>query len=148
MFNDIFYQCQLTETTVRRQTCRSTRTHYSDSEPTSLCSFSLMLRAQRRSNKYQFYNLQFDPTGLELRFYRTRGEHANHYANDSSSRKKNPHKRKRHATGETSHILKVRMVCGFEFNFLSTFIITDHQMCVFFKLIKCVKCLLLCARAT
>ena len=28
------------ETTVRGQTCRSTRTHYSDSEPTSLCSFS------------------------------------------------------------------------------------------------------------
>jgi hypothetical protein len=26
-------------------TCRSTRTHYSDSEPTSFCSFSLMLRS-------------------------------------------------------------------------------------------------------
>ena len=25
------------------KSCRSTRTHYSDSEPTSLCSFSLML---------------------------------------------------------------------------------------------------------
>jgi uncharacterized protein (DUF885 family) len=25
--------------------CRSTRTHYSDSEPTNLCSFSLMQRA-------------------------------------------------------------------------------------------------------
>jgi hypothetical protein len=26
-------------------TCRSTWTHYSDSEPTSFCSYSLMLRA-------------------------------------------------------------------------------------------------------
>ena len=31
-----FLQCQFTETTVRGQTCRSTRTHYSDSEPQSL----------------------------------------------------------------------------------------------------------------
>ena len=30
---------------VRGQTCRSTRTHYSDSEPTSLCYYSLMLHA-------------------------------------------------------------------------------------------------------
>ena len=48
-------QCQLTETTVRGQTCHSTRTHFPDSGPTSLCSFSL------RSNKYQFYSLRFDP---------------------------------------------------------------------------------------
>ena len=56
-------QCQLTETMIRGQTCHSTQTHYSDSESTGLCSFSLMLRAQRRSNKYQFYSLWFDPTG-------------------------------------------------------------------------------------
>jgi hypothetical protein len=37
-------------------------THYPDSKPISLCSFSLMLRAQRRSNKYQFYSLWLDPT--------------------------------------------------------------------------------------
>jgi hypothetical protein len=36
--------------------------HCSDSEPTSLWSFSFMLRAYRRSNKYQFYSLWFDPT--------------------------------------------------------------------------------------
>jgi hypothetical protein len=30
------------------------KTHYRDSEPTSLCSFSLMLSAKLRSNKYQF----------------------------------------------------------------------------------------------
>ena len=47
-------------TTIIGQICRSTRTHYSDSEPTSLCSFSLMLRSQRRSNKYQFYIVLFN----------------------------------------------------------------------------------------
>ena len=47
----------------RRQTCYPTRTHYNDCEPTSLCSFSLMLCAQQRSNKYQFHSLWCDPTG-------------------------------------------------------------------------------------
>ena len=55
-------QWQLTETIFRGQTCRSTQTHYSDSEPASICSYSLMLRAQRRRSKYQFYNLWIDPT--------------------------------------------------------------------------------------
>ena len=32
-------------------------THYSNSEPTSLCSYSLVLRAQWRSNTYQFWSL-------------------------------------------------------------------------------------------
>ena len=63
MLSQIFLQCQLTEIIIRRQTCLLTRTHYPDSEPTSLCSFSLMLRAQRRSNKYQFYSLWFDLIG-------------------------------------------------------------------------------------
>ena len=36
---------------------RSTQTHYSDQVPTSLCSLSLVLCAQRRSNKYQCYSL-------------------------------------------------------------------------------------------
>ena len=53
-----FLQCQLTETTVCGQTCRPTP----DSEPTRLCSFSLMLHAQWKSNNLcQFYNLWFDP---------------------------------------------------------------------------------------
>ena len=60
----IFLQCQLTETTVRGQTCHSTRTYYPDSEPTRLCSFFLMLRAQRRNNKYQFYSLWLTRSGL------------------------------------------------------------------------------------
>ena len=33
------------------------------SEPTSLCSFSLVLCALRKSNKYQLYSLWFEPTG-------------------------------------------------------------------------------------
>jgi hypothetical protein len=57
-----------------KQQCRSTRTHYPDSEPTSLCSFSLMLHAYQRSNKYQFYSLWLDPIGLEPMIYRTRGK--------------------------------------------------------------------------
>jgi len=52
-----------TETTVHGYACRSTRTHHSDSKPTSLCSYSLVLHALLRSNKYQFYNFWFDPTG-------------------------------------------------------------------------------------
>jgi hypothetical protein len=58
---------------------------YSDSEPTSLCSFSLLLRAERKNNKYQFYFTVFGLTrpGLEPTIYRIRGEHAaNHYATD------------------------------------------------------------------
>ena len=60
-----FLQCQLTETTVRGQTCLFTLTHYSDSEPTSPCSYSLIQRVQRRSSTYQFYSLWFDTTGRE-----------------------------------------------------------------------------------
>ena len=56
-------QCQITKTTVRGQTCRLTRTHYPDSEPTSLCSFSLMLRAYKRSKNINLYSLWYDPTG-------------------------------------------------------------------------------------
>ena len=44
-----------------RLACRSTGPHYLDSESTGLCSYSLMLRAQRRSSKYQVYNLLVDP---------------------------------------------------------------------------------------
>ena len=33
-----FYKCQLTDTALRGQTCRSTRTHYYNSQPISSCS--------------------------------------------------------------------------------------------------------------
>ena len=36
---------------------------FSDSKPTSLLSYSLTIRDNRRSNEYQCYSLWFDPTG-------------------------------------------------------------------------------------
>jgi len=42
-----------------------------------------MLRAQERSNKYQFYSHGFTRWRLEPTIYRTRGEHANHYIADT-----------------------------------------------------------------
>ena len=42
-----------------------------------------MLRARWGSNKYQFYSLWFDPTGVRTQIYNTRGEHANYYATDA-----------------------------------------------------------------
>jgi hypothetical protein len=39
------YSASPNETTMYGKTCTSTRTHYPDSEPTSLCSYSLMQRA-------------------------------------------------------------------------------------------------------
>ena len=58
-----FLQCQLTETTVRRYICR---THYPDSVPSRLCSFSLLLCVERR-NKYQFNSLWLYPIGARTR---------------------------------------------------------------------------------
>ena len=40
-----FLKCDITATTVHGQTCRHALTHSPDSEPTSLCSFSLVLCA-------------------------------------------------------------------------------------------------------
>ena len=56
-------QCKLTEKIVHAQICCSIRTHYHDSEQSSLYSFSLMLPTQWRNNKDQFYSLLVDPTG-------------------------------------------------------------------------------------
>ena len=59
--------------TVRGYTCCSTSTHYPDSEPTSLCSFSLMLLAQQRRNKQHFFkvfglsNLCLNPQSTSLK---------------------------------------------------------------------------------
>ena len=44
----------LTETTVRRQTCHATQTHLTNSEPTNLSSYALMLCSWQRNNKYLF----------------------------------------------------------------------------------------------
>ena len=53
---------------------RPTRTH-TESESTSLCSFSLMLHAYRRSNTYQFTVFSLTWVGLNPTIYCTRGEH-------------------------------------------------------------------------
>ena len=85
--------CQLTKTKVCWQTSRSTPTHNPDSEPTSLCSYSLMLCAQWRSCKYQFYNLWFDGIltrpWLEPTINHIQGEHVNHYTTDAVPKDKN-----------------------------------------------------------
>ena len=58
------------------------RTHYSDSEPSSL--FTLMLRAYRKSNKYQFYHLWFDPTVTRSHdLPHSKRARSNHYATDA-----------------------------------------------------------------
>ena len=63
-----------TTETVRGYSRRPTRTHYLNSEPTNLCSFSIMLRAYRSSNTFQFYSFGVDPISrLEHTIYRTRG---------------------------------------------------------------------------
>jgi hypothetical protein len=70
--------------------------YYPDSGKTSLCAFFLMLRAQQRSNKYQFLPLWYLQTlltvfgstqlGLELTIYNSRSEHANHLYNKHSKK--------------------------------------------------------------
>ena len=65
------------------QTCHPNQTHYPDSEPTSLCSFSLMLRVQRRSKNVNFTVFGLTRSGLEPTIYLTRGEHTNHYTTDA-----------------------------------------------------------------
>ena len=47
--------------------------HNTDFEPISLCSYYLMSRVQRRSNKYRFNSHWFDPTGDRT---------TNHYTTD------------------------------------------------------------------
>jgi hypothetical protein len=53
-----------------------TRIHYPDSEPTSLCSFSLMLGDATNTNFIVFSLIRL---GLDAIIYNTGGEHANHY---------------------------------------------------------------------
>ena len=55
-----------------KSTTKKNKTH-----PSQSIIFSLMLRAKRRSNIYQFDSLWFDPIG-------TPGEHANHYTVDAA----------------------------------------------------------------
>ena len=41
------------------------KTHYPDSDPNRLSSFSLMLHAKPRSNKFQFYSLWIDASMIQ-----------------------------------------------------------------------------------
>ena len=72
------------ETTVRGYTCRSTLTHYPDSEATSLYSFSLILRALHYKQQIPVDNLWFDPIRIRTHDLRTQGDHANDYTTDES----------------------------------------------------------------
>ena len=57
-------------------------THFPDSEPTSICSFSLMLHSGEATNtNYIVFGLT--RSGLEPTIYRTQDEHANHYTTDA-----------------------------------------------------------------
>jgi lipopolysaccharide export system protein LptC len=57
-----------------------------------------MLHAHWRSNKYQFYNLWFNPTGLETTTYHTPGEHANHYTTNETTTYHTPGEHANHYT--------------------------------------------------
>ena len=58
------------------------------SQPFFALISSLMLRAQRKSNKYQFYSLWFDPIRARTHDLRTRGEQANHYTSEAVNRRR------------------------------------------------------------
>jgi Leucine-rich repeat (LRR) protein len=57
------------------------KTHYPDSEPTSLCSFSFLLSVEATNTNFVVFGLT--RLGLEPTIYRTRGEHTNHYTTDA-----------------------------------------------------------------
>ena len=60
-----WWLCPLKQQSTGRR--RSTRTHFPDSEPTSLCSYSLMLHAKQRDSKYHFHKyLAWTNLGLNL----------------------------------------------------------------------------------
>ena len=62
--------------------CRPTRTHYSDSEPTSL-KVALIAKCcvlSEEATNTNFIVFGLTRPGLEPTIFRTRDEHANHYA--------------------------------------------------------------------
>ena len=64
-------------------TCRPTRTHYPDSEPTSFCSFSLCCVFSKEATNTILIVFGLIQLGLEPTINRTRGKHANHYTTDA-----------------------------------------------------------------
>ena len=76
---------------------RSTLTYYPDSEPTSLCSYSIIMRSEQRSSKYQFYSLCL--TRPESSIYPNRVEHTSHMALSGIYIEINRIERKQNRTG-------------------------------------------------
>jgi len=73
------FECLLTETTVRGYTCLSHRTHYPESWRTTHCSYSLMVRAYRRSSNNNLIVLSFNRPEIEYMTYHTRCEYRTNY---------------------------------------------------------------------
>ena len=67
------------ETGVPRENSCSIQTHYLDF---CVCSYTVLLYAQRRSSKYQYYSLWFDLTGA--RAHNLPHNHVNHYTTDAA----------------------------------------------------------------
>ena len=80
---DLYSASSLKQQSVGGRQCRSTRTHYSDSEPTSLCSYSIILSEEATNTNFIVFDLT--RPGLESTICRTRGEHASHYTTDEST---------------------------------------------------------------
>ena len=78
---DFYSARSLKQQSAGRRQCRSTRSHYSDSEPTSLCSYSIMLSGEALNTNFKVFGLT--RPGLESMIYHTRGEHVNHYTTDA-----------------------------------------------------------------
>ena len=69
---------------VLSQHTRYTLAHYPDFGSTRLCSYSLTLRGERRSSKYQFNSfLKMTLPGLEPSICFTRGEYASQHTTDA-----------------------------------------------------------------
>ena len=94
IFNEMMMRFALCQTNtlswsfiVREQTCRSTRAHYSDSEPTSQCSFSLMLVLSGEAINTNFKVFGLTQPGLEPTIYRTQGEQPSMRCGDTDKKK-------------------------------------------------------------
>ena len=65
-----------------RNSSQFAQTHYPDYKPTSFCFFSLMLDAEQRSSKYQFYCLDCHSCSLNPQATTLEVKNTNHYTTD------------------------------------------------------------------
>ena len=115
-----FEYCQLIGNKNYGLICRSTRTHYPDSEPTSLCSFSLMMHALREETNTNIIVIGLTRWRLEPAIYHPGEEHANCYTIDAiqlvlmsimvDNNENSPHCRDSHATNERLRISQAHNV--------------------------------------